>query len=116
MEVTHERCCGLDIHKRVAVACLITPGRAGRQEREVRSFSTMTRGLLELADWLQAAGCTHVAMESTGSYWKPIYNLLEGAFSPFSERAAPQGGPWPQNGREGCGVDRRPPAPRVAAT
>lgn len=80
MEVVHERCCGLDIHKRLVVACLLTPGEGGRSLREVRSFSTMTRGLLELADWLQMAGCTHVAMESTGSFWKPIYNVLEGSF------------------------------------
>ncbi|HLC30237.1 MAG TPA: IS110 family transposase [Dehalococcoidia bacterium] len=80
MEVVHERCCGLDIHKRTVVACLLRPGQGGQPEREVRSFSTMTRGLLELADWLQTAGCTHVAMASTGSFWKPLYNLLEGSF------------------------------------
>jgi transposase len=80
MELMHESCCGLDVHKRVVVGCLITPGKAGQPQREVRSFSTMTRGLLELSDWLQNAGCTHVAMESTGSFWKPIYNLLEGTF------------------------------------
>lgn len=73
MEVVHERCCGLDVHKKVVVACLMV-GRT----KEVRSFSTMTSGLLELSDWLLASGCTHVAMESTGSYWKPVYNLLEG--------------------------------------
>jgi transposase len=72
MEVVHERCCGLDVHKKIVVACLLT----GRQ-KEVRSFSTMTRDLLHLADWLAAAGCTQVAMESTGSYWKPVYNILE---------------------------------------
>jgi transposase len=81
MEVVHERCCGLDIHKRSVVACLITPGKRGQPQREVRTFSTMTRGLLELADWLQAADCTHVAMESTGSFWKPIHNLLEDSFT-----------------------------------
>lgn len=81
MEVALERCCGLDVHKRVVVACLLTPGVRGQPEREVRSFSTMTRGLLEMADWLAANGCTHVAMESTGSFWKPIYNLLEGSFT-----------------------------------
>lgn len=72
MEVVHERCCGLDVHKKIVVACLLT----GRQ-KEVRTFSTMTRELLHLADWLAAAGCTQVAMESTGSYWKPVYNILE---------------------------------------
>jgi transposase len=81
MEVIHERCCGLDIHKRSVVACLITPGKRGQPEREVQTFNTMTRGLLELTDWLKAAGCTHVAMESTGSFWKPIHNLLEDSFT-----------------------------------
>ena len=80
MEVVHERCCGLDVHKKTVVACLVTPGRGGQPTREVRTFSTMTRDLLRLSDWLLAAGCTHAAMESTGSYWKPVYNLLEGSF------------------------------------
>jgi transposase len=70
----------LDIHKKVVVACLITPGAKGRPHKEIRSFGTMTADWLELADWLAAAGCTHVAMESTGVYWKPIYNILEGSF------------------------------------
>ena len=73
MDVIYERCCGLDIHKAKVVACVITP-----DGKETRTFGTMTGELLELADWLQAKGVTHVAMESTGVYWKPIYNLLEG--------------------------------------
>lgn len=81
MEVVHERCCGLDIHKKTVVACLLTPGEGGHPERAVRSFGTMTGQLLELADWLAAAGCSHVAMESTGSYWKPVYNMLEDRFA-----------------------------------
>jgi len=80
MEVVHERCCGLDVHKKTVVACLVTPGRGGQPTREVRTFSTMTRALLDLSDWLVASGCTHAAMESTGSYWKPVYNLLEASF------------------------------------
>lgn len=76
MQVVCERCCGLDVHKKTVVACVVTP-----DGREVRTFGTMTRDLLELADWLEAAGCTHVAMESTGSYWKPVYNILEGSFT-----------------------------------
>src|SRR6184192_3197964 len=78
MDVVYERCCGLDVHKKTVVACLLTPGVGGRPKREIRTFGTYTRDLLALADWLGEAGCTHVAMESTGSYWKPIYNLLEG--------------------------------------
>ena len=80
MEVLLERCCGLDIHKRPVLACLVVPGSTGAPTKDVRSFGTMTDELLQLADWLSAAGCTHVAMESTGVYWKPIWNLLEGQF------------------------------------
>jgi transposase len=81
MDVVYERCCGLDIHKKLVVACLIVPGPDGQPVKELRHCGTMTADLLELADWLTAAGCTHVAMESTGVYWKPIYNLLEDQFT-----------------------------------
>ena len=80
MDVVYGRCCGLDIHKKLVVACLITPGRGTAAQKEIRTFGTMTDDLLALGDWLAGAGCTHVAMESTGVYWKPIYNLLEGSF------------------------------------
>ncbi len=76
MEVIYPHCCGLDIHKKSVVACAITPGG-----KETRTFTTMTRDLLELKKWLLALGVTHVAMESTGVYWKPIYNLLENDFT-----------------------------------
>ncbi|MCZ8515860.1 IS110 family transposase [Paenibacillus filicis] len=72
MDVLHERCCGLDVHKKSITACIITP-----QGKEIRTFATMTRNLIELVDWVKQNRCTHVAMESTGDYWKPIYNLLE---------------------------------------
>lgn len=75
MDALIPRCCGLDVHKRVVVACLIRP-----ESKETRSFGTTTSELLALGDWLAEAGCTHVAMESTGSYWKPVYNLLEDRF------------------------------------
>lgn len=77
MEVLYPRCCGLDVHKKSVTACLITPGPKGARHKEVRTFGTMTEDLLALADWLVLSSCTHVAMESTGVYWKPIYNLLE---------------------------------------
>jgi transposase len=83
LDVIYERCCGLDVHKRTVVACLIVAGTHGEPRKEIRTFGTMTQDLLELSDWLAAAGCTHVAMESTGVYWKPIYNLLEEAFTPL---------------------------------
>jgi transposase len=80
MEVLYRCCCGLDVHKQTVVACLIRTDPDGQRTTEVRTFSTLTEGLLALADWLRAAGCTHVAMESTGVYWKPVYNLLDGQF------------------------------------
>jgi transposase len=73
----------LDVHKRTIAACLIVPGMGGAPQKEIRTFGTMTEDLLELTDWLAQAGCTHVAMESTGVYWKPIYNLLEATFTPL---------------------------------
>jgi transposase len=81
MDVIYSRCCGLDIHKKTVVACLISSAQGQPPQKEVRTFRTMTAELLLLADWLQAAGCTHVAMESTGVYWRPVYNLLEGLFT-----------------------------------
>jgi len=81
MEVLYERCAGLDIHKQVVVACRITPDANGRPHKEVQSFPTTTADLLALGDWLAATACTHVAMEGTGGYWKPIYNLLEDQFT-----------------------------------
>ncbi len=78
MQVVYERCCGLDVHKKLVVACLIIITANGQRLKETRTFGTMTQDLLQMLDWLKAAGCTHVAMESTGVYWRPIFNLLEG--------------------------------------
>lgn len=80
MDIIHERCAGLDIHKKTVVACRMYPDARGKLVRETRTFATFTVNLLELRDWLAAVGITQVAMESTGEYWKPIYNLLEGHF------------------------------------
>jgi transposase len=77
MDVVYARCCGLDIHKKTVVACLLTPDAGGQPIKAVRTFGTVTEELLTLAQWLQEAGCTHVAMESTGVSWKPVWNLLE---------------------------------------
>jgi transposase len=81
MDVIYERCCGLDVHKSSVVACLLLSHPQGEPARVIQTFGTMTEDLLALADWLAEKGCTHVAMESTGVYWKPIWNLLEDAFS-----------------------------------
>ena len=77
MQVVHERCCGLDVHKRTVVACVLITRPDGAAERQVRTFKTMTADLLALADWLSSLGVTPVALESTGVYWRPVYNLLE---------------------------------------
>jgi transposase len=74
MDLLYHRCCGLDLHKRSVVACILTP-----EGKDTRTFGTMTGNLLELLDWLTASGVTHVAMESTGVLWKPIFNLMEGS-------------------------------------
>jgi transposase len=82
MDVVYERCCGLDVHTETVVACVVVPGTRSRQPRkEIRTFKTMTADVLDLADWLTTQGVTHVALESTGVYWKPIWNLLEGSFT-----------------------------------
>ncbi len=80
MRVVYQQCAGLDVHKKTVVACVLTPDGAGAERRETRTFGTMTAELLTLTDWLTVTGCTHVAMESTGDYWKPVFNLLEGTF------------------------------------
>lgn len=80
MEVRHERCCGIDVHKQKLVACCILPVEGGGTQKEFHTFGAMTDDLLALADWLAARQVSHVAMESTGSYWKPVWNILEGSF------------------------------------
>jgi transposase len=74
MQVVHACCAGLDVHKKTIVACVLTP-----EGKQIRTFSTMTGELLALVDWLRQQGCRAVAMESTGVYWKPVFNLLEAA-------------------------------------
>jgi transposase len=81
MDHLHERCAGLDVHKKTVVACIRRRDPDGTVHSQVRTFGTMTAELLALADWLDAEGVRPVAMESTGVYWKPIFNLLEGRFA-----------------------------------
>lgn len=80
MEVLYPCCCGLDVHKKSITACVLWAEAQGKRRKEKRRFGTFTRELLELADWLRACGVRHVAMESTGVYWKPVWNILEGQF------------------------------------
>ena len=77
MEVVHERCAGLDVHKKTVVACAIVPGADGRPRREIRRFETMLDDLRALAGWLAERAVTRVALESTGVYWQPVWNVLE---------------------------------------
>jgi transposase len=81
MRIVYARCCGLDVHKKSISACLLTPDDQGGSQQQVRRFGTMTRDLLELSDWLASNQVTHVAMESTGVYWKPVWNIFEGIFT-----------------------------------
>jgi len=78
MEVMYSHCAGIDVHKKTVVVCAITPQPEGGFAQITRTFSTLTAGLLQMLDWLVGLGCTHVAMESTGEYWRPVYNILEG--------------------------------------
>lgn len=80
MQVVYQHCAGLDVHKKTVVACVITPEGQNQWQKEIRTFSTMTKDLLNLSDWLASNNCTHVAMESTGVYWRPVFNILEGNF------------------------------------
>ena len=78
MNIVYERCAGIDVHKRSVVVCAITPDQQGQRHKQQDTFSTMMPDLLRMRQWFQRLGVTHVAMESTGSFWKPIFNVLEG--------------------------------------
>ncbi len=81
MQTLVERGCGLDVHQATVVACLLIVLESGKVHKQIRTFGTTTRELVSLREWLLSEGCTHVAMESTGVYWKPVYAILEGAFN-----------------------------------
>jgi transposase len=81
MNILFERCAGLDVHKQTVVACRLVGGAAGPLQSDTRSFGTTTAELLRLSDWLSEGGVTHVGMESTGVYWRPVFNLLESSFT-----------------------------------
>ena len=80
MDTLYPHCAGLDVHKQTVVVCVRHHDGQGPARQHIRTFPTHTQALLQLSDWLAQEGVTHVAMESTGVYWKPIYNLLEGRF------------------------------------
>ena len=117
MDAIIERCAGLDIHQATVVACVLI-GQAGRKpHKEIRTFSTMTQDLEAMRDWLK--GVTHVGLESTGIYWRPVHTILEAHFelivanahdikNGFGRRDPKRA----QDRRQGCRVDRRAGAPR----
>jgi transposase len=78
MDIMFERCAGIDVHKRTVVVCRLTRDVQGTRVAETQTFGTTTSELLRLSDWLTEGGCTHVGIESTGEFWKPVFNLLEG--------------------------------------
>ncbi len=80
MQILVERGCGLDVHQATVVACLLMALKNGTLQKQIQTFGTTTRELIRLREWLLSEGCTDLAMESTGVYWKPIYAILEGAF------------------------------------
>lgn len=113
MQVEYERCCGIDVHKETVVACVIAPGAEGKPSKAIRTFRTLTGELKALAQWLTEHGVTHVAMESTGAYWKPVYNVLEGQFELVGgQRRAPQKTLRTEDRCGRCRMDCRPVAPR----
>lgn len=88
MEQLIERCCGLDVHRDTVAACVRVPDPSGRRAQTVQTFGTTAANLLALRDWLEAQGVTHVAMESTGVYWRPVYYVLEEGFTCLLVNAA----------------------------
>jgi transposase len=80
MQIIYTHCAGLDVHKKTVVVCCRIVQPDGTYTTHIRTFSTTTANLLLLVDWLLSVGITHVALESTGEFWKPLYNLLEGSF------------------------------------
>lgn len=80
MEVIFERSCGIDVHKETLTACIIISRNGKVKKKEIRTYPTMTEDIKELKDWLKTEGVTHVAMESTGIYWRPVFNILEEDF------------------------------------
>lgn len=78
MGVVYRRCAGLDVHKKSVVVCRVTPNGSGGFRKDIRKFGTMTEDLLALSDWLRQGEVKQIAMESTGVYWKPVFNVLEG--------------------------------------
>lgn len=102
MQVIHERCAGLDVHKKTVVTTIMLTQADGSVQEHVRTFSTMTADLLALDDWLRSYGVEVIAMESTGVFWRPVFNLLEDGRQIILVNAKPyESGAGPQDRCEG---------------
>ena len=111
MDVLYARCAGFDVHKKTVRVCLLLRQEHGKTHKEFRTYSTTTQDLLNLLDWLLSQECTHVALEGTGVYWKPVYNLFEGQIEVLVVNAKPyQSGARPENRYQRRRVDCRSPA------
>ena len=114
MELLHRRCCGLDVHKGTVVACLRLVSD-GKVTTEVRTFQTTTADLLRLSEWLAANDCTHVAMEATGVYWKPVWHILDdGEFELVLANAAHVKNVYAS--RNGADLENTRPSPGFSGT
>lgn len=106
METLYPRCAGCDVQKKTIKVCLLSPDANGQRQKDFRTYGTTTEEVLTLSDWLKEQGCTQVAMEGTGVYWNPIYNLLEGSFEVLVVNAQHiKAVAFPQDGYERCRVD-----------
>jgi len=107
VEIRHPVCCGIDVHKRVLVACVRTAGENGQVRKDTREFATTVSGLLALSTWLAEEGCPVVAMESTGVYWRPVYHALSGGCDVIIGNAREiRHRPGREDGQDGRSVDR----------
>jgi hypothetical protein len=106
MEVIHTHCAGLDVHRKVVVAAIIVPVGASGLIRETRFFGSMTANLLGLSAGQMSHRVTHLAMESTGEYWNPLFNILEENFEDrLGQRRTYQQSSWTQDGYQRNGMD-----------
>lgn len=80
IKVTYAHCAGLDVHKRTVVICCLSVDASGKARQETRTYGTTTAELLSMSEWMATQAITHIAMESTGEYWKPVYNVLESSY------------------------------------
>jgi hypothetical protein len=108
MQVLYERCCGLDVHKKTVVACVLITSADGQVHKQVRTAATTTAGLLALADWLAALQISHVAHDAYRDLLAARVQFAgRGTYDHFGQRPAYEGCPRAQDGHQGCGVDRR---------